>query len=92
MGSGCDIDGRAAASDIRDKRFKSQHRQKFISLSISCITLKRRNKEKEARMNRLKNFHSYFVPHGPETEPFRRCHRFTGKRFRDNQRKVEKKN
>ena len=51
MGSGGGSVGRAVASDTRDPRFESQHRQ---TLSTNCTLKKDENKEKEARNGQFK--------------------------------------
>ena len=51
VGSGCGSVGRAVASDTRDPRFESNHRQKNYILNIcllSTVYWKDENKEKEA--------------------------------------------
>ena len=46
LGSGCGSDGRAVASDTRDPRFESHHRQNFIDqLSTNCTIEKTKIKE-----------------------------------------------
>ena len=48
-GSGCGSVGRAVASDTRDPRFESRHRQTFIKhlFTVSCVE-KTKIKKKEA--------------------------------------------
>ena len=52
MGSGCDSVGRAVASDTRDPRFESSHRQKFINIEhfVNCVLKRRKIKKKRPGM------------------------------------------
>ena len=56
VGSGCDSVGRAVASYVRGLRFKSSHRQTFISdinfFTVNCIE-KTKIKKKRPRMTQF---------------------------------------
>ena len=57
LSRGCSAVGKAVASDTRDPQIESQHRQQFLNINVSTVSVCRidEKKQEEARNGPLKN-------------------------------------